>query len=289
MDVLDGKVVAETVRADVARRVAALAAAGRTVGLATVLVGEDPASAVYVRNKGRTAESLGIRSFHESLPASASQGEVDETIRRLGADPDIDGILLQLPLPPGLDGERAVELIPPEKDADGLHPVNLGRLVLDRNGPVPCTPAGVLRILDHYGIPTAGAEIVVVGRSFLVGRPLAVLLGQKGRDATVTLAHSRTRDLAGVCRRADILVAATGRAGMITAEFVKPGAVLVDVGITRTPAGLVGDVDLESVRPFAAAATPVPGGVGPMTIAMLMENTVALAERRAGQGEAAPH
>ncbi len=288
MRILDGRVVAETVKAEVAGRVAALAAAGREVGLATVLVGDDPASEVYVRNKRRTAENLGIRSIHQGLPADATQEEVDETIRRLGEDSAVDGILLQLPLPAGLDGEHAVEIIPPGKDADGLHPVNLGRLVLERKGPVPCTPAGVLRILDHYGIPTNGAEVVVVGRSFLVGRPLAILLGQKTRDATVTLAHSRTRDLAAVCRRADILVAATGRAGMITAEFVKPGATVIDVGISRTERGVVGDVDRDSVASVAAALTPVPGGVGPMTIAMLMENTVTLAEARAGFGPASP-
>lgn len=287
MEVLDGRVVAETVRADVARRVAALAAAGRTPGLATVLVGDDPGSAIYVRNKGRTAESLGIRSFHEGLPAAASQDDVEGVVRRLGADPAVDGILLQLPLPAGLDGERAVELIPPDKDADGLHPANLGRLVLERPGPVPCTPAGVLRILDHYGIATEGAEVVVVGRSFLVGRPLALLLGHKTRNATVTLAHSRTRGLAEVCRRADILVAATGRARMITAEFVKPGATVVDVGITRTPEGVVGDVDAGSVGPVAGALTPVPGGVGPMTVAMLVQNTLEAAEALEGGAAAA--
>ncbi len=278
---LDGKVVASTVHDEVRARVAALGERGKSVGLATILVGDDPASHVYVRNKRRTAEKVGIRSIHHELPADSTQEQVESLIRRLNADPEVDGILLQLPLPSGLDGEAAVDAISPDKDADGLHPVNLGRLVLDRPGFAPCTPSGSIRILDHYGIATEGASVVVVGRSFLVGRPLAILLGSRERNATVTLAHSRTRDLAGLCRTADILVAAIGRPEMITPEFVKPGATVLDVGINRTDEGLVGDVD-PAVAEIAGALTPVPGGVGPMTIAMLMSNTALAAERMMG-------
>jgi methylenetetrahydrofolate dehydrogenase (NADP+) / methenyltetrahydrofolate cyclohydrolase len=279
---LDGKTVAATVHEEVAARVATLAGRGKAVGLATILVGDDPASHVYVRNKRRTAEKLGITSFHHQLPADSTQEEVESLIRRLNTDPAVDGILLQLPLPGDLDGEAAVDTIAPSKDADGLHPRNLGQLVLDRPTLAPCTPSGSIRILEHYGIPTAGAEVVVVGRSFLVGRPLAILLGGKRYNATVTLAHSRTKDLAAVCRRADILVAAIGRAEMITAEYVRPGATVIDVGINRTETGLVGDVAFEEVCEVAGAVTPVPGGVGPMTIAMLMSNTVTAAERSIG-------
>jgi methylenetetrahydrofolate dehydrogenase (NADP+) / methenyltetrahydrofolate cyclohydrolase len=280
--VLDGGVVAEVVLAEVARRVEALASRGKTVGLATILVGDDPASHVYVRNKRRTAERVGIASFHHELAATAGQAEVEALIEKLNGDAAVDGILLQLPLPDGLDGERAVERILPSKDADGLHPMNLGQLVLDRPGLAPCTPSGSIRILDHYGIPTEGANVVVVGRSFLVGRPLAILLGGKDRNATVTLAHSRTRNLKGICADADILVAAIGRPEMITAEYVKPGATVIDVGINRTESGLVGDVAFEDVSAVAGAITPVPGGVGKMTIAMLMSNTVTAAEHTAG-------
>ncbi len=280
--VLDGGVVAEVVLTEVAQRVHALAARGKSVGLATILVGDDPASHVYVRNKRRTAERVGIMSFHHELPATADQAEVESLIESLNEDPAVDGILLQLPLPGALDGEQAVERILPSKDADGLHPMNLGQLVLDRPGLAPCTPSGSIRMLDHYGIPTEGANVVVVGRSFLVGRPLAILLGGKDRNATVTLAHSRTRDLEGLCSQADILVAAIGRPEMITADYVKPGAAVIDVGINRTESGLVGDVAFEAVSAVAGAITPVPGGVGKMTIAMLMSNTVTAAEHAAG-------
>ena len=273
--ILDGKAVATAVKDEVSRRVTAL---GHPVGLATVLVGDDPASHVYVRNKRRTAEAVGITSFHHELPADTSQEDVHALLESLSGDQRVHGILLQLPLPGGLDGEQAVEFIAPEKDADGLHPHSLGMLVLDRPTLAPCTPSGVLRILDHYDISTDGADVVVVGRSFLVGRPLAVLLGGRDRNATVTLAHSRTRDLQDRCRSADILVAAVGRPGMITGDWVKPGATVIDVGINRTDDGLVGDVDFASVEPIAGAITPVPGGVGPMTIAMLMSNTVTAAE-----------
>lgn len=273
--ILDGAVVAATVKNEVAERVRAF---GRPVGLATVLVGDDPASHIYVRNKRRTAEAVGITSYHHELPANTTQGEVHQLLDALSGDDRVHGILLQLPLPGGLDGEAAVEHIAPTKDADGLHPHSLGMLVLDRPTLAPCTPSGVLRILDHYSIPTEGADVVVVGRSFLVGRPISVLLGSRDRNATVTLAHSKTRDLQERCQSADILIAAVGRPQMITADWVKPGAAVIDVGINRTADGLVGDVDFESVSQVAGAITPVPGGVGPMTIAMLMANTITAAE-----------
>ncbi len=265
-----------------AERVAALAARGISVGLATVLVGEDEPSQIYVRHKRRDAEEVGMRSVHFDLPATASQAEVEALVGELNADPDIDGILVQLPLPVGLDSEAVTESIDPAKDVDGLHPHNLGLLVLNRTGPRPCTPSGVMRLLDHYRIPTSGKRAVVVGRSFLVGRPLALMLSAKGADATVALAHSRTEDLAVVTREADILVAAVGVASLIGARHVKPGAVVIDVGINRSDEGLVGDVDFDAVSEVASAVTPVPGGVGPMTRAMLMANTVWAAERRAG-------
>ena len=276
---LDGKQVAAAVLDEVRERAGALS---RQPVLATILVGDDPASRTYIRSKRRRASESGIASVHHDLPANASQGEVTGLIKTLNDDSAVDGILLQLPLPGGLDGEAAVMEIDPAKDADGLHPANLGALVMDRPGLVPCTPAGCLRILDFYDIPVRGAAATVVGRSFLVGRPLALLLAARGTDATVTIAHSRTRDLAEVTRRADIVVAAAGSPGMITAEYVRPGAVVIDVGINRAPDGrLVGDVDYESVSEAASALTPVPGGVGPMTVAMLMRNTVLAAESRA--------
>ena len=275
--ILDGKAVAAAVHEEVAARVVELQARGIQPGLATVLVGEDPASHVYVRNKRRTAEKVGITSFHHELDAGVSQSEVEGLLDDLSGDPAVHGILLQLPLPGDLDGEAAVMHIDPAKDADGLHPVNLGNLILDRPGPRPCTPSGCLRILDHYGIETEGRNVVVVGRSFLVGRPLAVMLGGKDRNATVTLAHSRTTGLPALCFSADILVAAVGRPEMVKGNWVKPGATVIDVGINRTDDGLVGDVDFDEVADVAGAVTPVPGGVGPMTIAMLMHNTVVAA------------
>ena len=275
---LDGKRVAAAVLDEVRERVAAL---GRTPALATILVGDDPASRSYIRSKRRRAGEVGIASVHRELPADAAQEEVTGLISSLNSDPEVDGILLQLPLPGDLDGEAAAMRISPAKDADGLHPANLGMIVTDRPGLVPCTPAGCLLILEFYDIPVRGAEVAVVGRSFLVGRPLALLLAARGTDATVTIAHSRTRDLAAVTRRADIVVAAVGSPGMITGEYVRPGAVVVDVGINRTADGrLVGDADYESVSEVASALTPVPGGVGPMTVAMLMRNTIEAAERR---------
>jgi len=280
---LSGKEVAAAVEAEVAARVATLAAAGRGVGLATVLVGEDPASQVYVRGKHRAAGRVGMRSFDHALPAGTPAAELAALIDRLNSDPEVDGILVQMPLPGGLDPLPLVERIDPAKDADGLHPMNLGRLVLGRPGLRPATPSGILRLLDHYGIETRGAFVVVVGRSFLVGRPLAILLGLKGRDATVALAHTATRDLPDLTRRADILVAAAGVRGLIGPQHIRPGATVVDVGVNRIESGLVGDVDFAAAAEVAGAITPVPGGVGPMTIAGLLENTVAAAERHAGR------
>ena len=280
--ILDGKEVAAAVREEVAGRVAVLAQKGKVPGLATVLVGDDPASHVYVRSKRRLAEKVGINSLHHELDAEVTQEEVESLVLRLNADPAVDGILVQLPLPGDLDDKRVTSLIDPNKDADGLHPHNLGLLALERAVLVPCTPQGVMRILSHYGIEVAGKKAVVVGRSFLVGRPLSILLATKGTDATVTVAHSRTPDIAAVAREADILVAAVGVPELIGRDAVKPGATVIDVGINRTDDGLVGDVAFDEVREVAGAITPVPGGVGPMTVAMLMRNTVIAAEHSMG-------
>ena len=275
--ILDGKEVAAAVKAEVADRVSQLSF---KPGLATVLVGDDPASHTYVRGKRRDAAEVGIESFHNEVAGDVSQSYVEALIDSLNDDGAVDGILVQLPLPGGLDSEAIVERIDPAKDVDGLHPHNLGLLVLSRPGLRPCTPSGVMRILDHYDLDVSGKSAVVIGRSFLVGRPLALLLSQKGADATVSIAHSRTPDLAAVAREADIVVAAVGVPELVTGEFVKPGAVVIDVGINRTDAGLVGDVDFESVSEVASAITPVPGGVGPMTRAMLLVNTVDAAVAR---------
>lgn len=280
--VLAGKPVAEVVREEVRERVEALAGRGKTVGLATLLVGDDEASQVYVGGKHRAAEAAGMLSIDERLPGDASQDDVLAAVRKLNESEAVDGIIVQLPLPGGLDGEAAVEHIDPRKDADGLHPYSLGRLVLSRPGPVPATPSGIMELLAYYGVEISGSTAVVVGRSFLVGRPLALLLGAKGVDATVTQAHSRTEPLRELCRDADILVAAIGKPRAITADFVKPGATVIDVGINRLDEGLVGDVDFEGVVEVAGGVTPVPGGVGPLTIACLLRNTVSLAE--AGMG-----
>ena len=280
--ILDGKVVAASVLEETRERVAALADRGKAVALATVLVGEDPASHSYVRSKRKRAAEVGIRSEHHELPGDLTQDQVVEVLMGLNNDPDIDGILLQLPLPDGLDGEAATMNIDPAKDVDGLHPTNLGMIVLDKPTLVPCTPSGCMRILDHYDIPVRGANVVVVGRSFLVGRPLALLMAARGADATVTIAHSRTKDLVAVTRAADIVVGAVGVPEMLTAEHIRPGAVVIDVGINRVESGgLVGDVAFDEVSEVASAITPVPGGVGPMTVAMLMRNTVIAAEQRA--------
>ncbi|MFV2000425.1 MAG: bifunctional 5,10-methylenetetrahydrofolate dehydrogenase/5,10-methenyltetrahydrofolate cyclohydrolase [Acidimicrobiia bacterium] len=278
--ILSGTAVAKTVKERVASEVEELKAAGIDVGLATLLVGDDPASHVYVGYKHKDADAVGMRSIDVQLPASASQEEVLAAVDDLNARDDVTGMIVQLPLPNGLDGEAAVERVLPTKDADGLHPFNLGRMILGRPGPLPATPAGVMTILDHYGIKASGKTAVVIGRSFLVGKPMALLLGAKGVDATVIQAHSRTPDLASVSATADILITAIGRPGMVDASFVKPGAVVIDVGTTRTADGLRGDVIFDEVSEIAGAITPVPGGVGPMTRASLLLNTVGLA--RAG-------
>ena len=269
--------MAAVVRERVATEVRELADGGVRVGLATLLVGDDPASHVYVSYKHKDAEAVGMASVDVQLPGTATQSDVLAAVDELNGRHDVSGLIVQLPLPDGLDGEAAVERVQPSKDADGLHPFNLGRLLLGRPGPLPATPSGVMTILDHYGIETAGKTAVVVGRSFLVGKPMGLLLGAKGVDATVIQAHSRTPDLAAVCRTADILIAAVGRPGLFTADFVKRGAVVIDVGTNRTDAGLVGDVAFDEVAEVASAITPVPGGVGPMTRASLLSNTVMLA------------
>ena len=270
--IIDGKAVAAEVRERVRAEVAELPV---KPGLATVLVGEDPASHVYVRNKRKACEEAGMTSIHHELPADATQEDVAGLIAALNADPSVNGILLQLPVPPQIDGDAMTASIDPLKDVDGLTPTNAGLLVQGTEALVPCTPAGVMELLRVTGVELRGAEAVVIGRSKLVGRPLASLL--LAEDATVTMCHSRTRDLAEVCRRADVLVAAVGVPQLVNGEMVREGAVVIDVGINRTEDGLVGDVDFESVEPKAAAITPVPGGVGPMTIAMLLANTVAAA------------
>jgi methylenetetrahydrofolate dehydrogenase (NADP+)/methenyltetrahydrofolate cyclohydrolase len=275
--ILSGSDVAKAVRDKVKSDVEDLNARGISVGLATVLVGDDPASHSYVRYKHKDAESVGIVSVDVKLPSDVSQDDVFAAVDDLNARDDVTGMIVQLPLPSPLDGEAAVERVLPTKDADGLHPFNLGRLILSRPAPLPATPSGIMTILDHYGFDVAGMTAVVVGRSFLVGRPMALMLGAKGVDATVIQAHSRTPNLAAVTSKADLLVTAIGRPGMIDASFVKPGAIVIDVGTNRTEAGLVGDVAFEEVLEVAGAITPVPGGVGPMTRASLLVNTVGLA------------
>ena len=276
--ILSGKTVAEAVRERVKGDVESLAANGVAVGLATVLVGDDPASHTYVRYKHKDAESVGIKSIDVQLDADVTQGEVLAAVDDLNDRDDVTGMIVQLPLPDHLDGEAAVERVLPTKDADGLHPFNLGRLLLDRPAPLPATPSGVMTILDYYDINVAGMTAVVVGRSFLVGRPMALMLGAKGVDATVVQAHSRTPDLASVCRSADLLITAVGRPRMFDADYIKPGAIVIDVGTNRTDDGLVGDIAFDEVVEVAGAITPVPGGVGPMTRASLLTNTVQLAK-----------
>ena len=277
--VLDGKQSAAKVKAEVSSAVAQL---DYRPGLATVLVGDDPASHTYVRGKRSDAEEVGIQSFHHELPADIAQEDLEVVIAGLNADDTVDGILVQLPLPEGLDSERVVSSIDPAKDVDGLHPYNLGLLVLGRPGLRPCTPSGIMRMLEDNGVDVAGKTAVVIGRSFLVGRPLALMMATKGVDATVTMAHSRTPRLIDVSRDADILVAAIGVPRMVTSEYVKPGAAVIDVGISRVEDGLAGDVDFDSVREVAGSITPVPGGVGPMTRAMLLVNTMEAARKRRG-------
>jgi methylenetetrahydrofolate dehydrogenase (NADP+) / methenyltetrahydrofolate cyclohydrolase len=275
--IIDGKAVAERIRAEVAREVAAMAV---KPGLATILVGEDPASAVYVRMKREDSAEVGIESFHHELSADVSADELDALIRDLNADPRVHGILLQLPLPAGLDQDRFISLIDPLKDVDGLTSANAGLLMQDRDeAMVPCTPAGVMELLREAGAELEGARAVVLGRSILVGKPVAQLL--LGANATVTHCHSRTRDLPAVCREADVLIAAVGKPRLVSADMVREGATVIDVGTNRTDDGLVGDVDFEAVRERAGAITPVPGGVGPMTRAMLLVNTLRAARRAA--------
>jgi methylenetetrahydrofolate dehydrogenase (NADP+) / methenyltetrahydrofolate cyclohydrolase len=273
--IMDGNQLRDEVVAAIGARL--VAAGSPPVCLATVLVGDDGPSHVYVRNKHRKAAEAGMVSRHVELPGSATQDEVEAEVAALAADPTVHGILVQLPLPAGLDEERVLDLVPPDKDVDGLTERSMGRLVRGRPGLVPCTPLGVIRLLERHEVPTSGKRAVVVGRSTLVGLPLALLLARKGVDATVTLAHSRTTDLVAVCQQADIVVAAAGQARMITADHVRPGAAVIDVGISRTEAGIVGDVDFAAVEPVAGWITPMPGGTGPMTIACLLENTVTAA------------
>jgi methylenetetrahydrofolate dehydrogenase (NADP+)/methenyltetrahydrofolate cyclohydrolase len=279
--IIDGKAVAAEVRARVRADVETLVAEGVKPGLATILVGDDPASQVYVRNKHKACAEAGIVSFQHELPASTPEPELAELISRLVADDAVSGILLQLPVPGHIEADAMIELIDPLKDVDGLTTANAGRLVQGREGLVSCTPAGVMELLEHEDVELRGAEAVILGRSQLVGRPLASLL--LARDATVTMCHSRTRHLAEVCSRADVLVAAVGHPHLVTAEMVREGAVVIDVGINRTEDGLAGDVDFDAVAAKAAAITPVPGGVGPMTIAMLLVNTVKAARLQAAQ------
>lgn len=272
---IDGKQLAADIRVQVRAEVEELRARGITPGLAVVLVGDDPASQSYVRMKEQDCAEVGIRSFDHRRPATLTQQELNALIDECNADPEVHGILVQLPLPAHLDEEEALARISREKDVDGLHPANLGRLVRGLDAPRACTPWGVMKMLERYGVDPSGQRAVVVGRSAIVGKPMALLLLEA--NATVTVCHSRTRDLPGVCREADILVAAVGRPKMIDSSYVKPGAVVIDVGINRTDEGMVGDVDFADVEPLASAITPVPGGVGPMTRAMLLVNTVAAA------------
>jgi len=282
--VIDGRAVAAAVRARVAEGVRGFAerSGGRVPGLATVLASDDPASAIYVSSKRKLTEEVGMRSIHHELAAGASPEELLALVDDLNSDDAVDGILVQLPLPPHHDQDAVIERIASAKDVDGLTATNAGLLAQGRPGLVPCTPQGVMELLREAGAELAGAEAVIVGRSILVGRPLASLL--LNAHATVTVCHSRTRDLADVCRRADVLVAAVGSPRLVTAEMVKRGAVVIDVGTNRTDDGLVGDVDFEPVSVVAGAITPVPGGVGPMTIAMLLANTVRAARERALAG-----
>lgn len=282
--IIDGKAVAGRLNLETATKAAAFAKAhGRAPGLAVVLVGADPASEVYVRNKGMATVAAGMASFEHKLAAETSEAEILALVRRLNDDPAVDGILFQLPVPGHIDSNRVIDAIDPDKDVDGFHVVNAGRLAVGFDGFVPCTPLGCLVLLDEIGTRLEGAEAVVVGRSNLVGKPVAQLLLR--RNATVTIAHSRTRDLASVCRRADVLIAAVGRPRMIQGDWIKPGATVIDVGINRIAEGgrnrLVGDVDYAGTLEVAGAITPVPGGVGPMTVACLLRNTLAAAERRA--------
>jgi methylenetetrahydrofolate dehydrogenase (NADP+)/methenyltetrahydrofolate cyclohydrolase len=277
--ILDGRALATTIKGELAERVAKLAEAGIVPGLGTVLVGDDPGSRSYVAGKHRDCAQVGIASIQVELPADTGEDELAARIAELNADPACTGYIVQLPLPPQLDDNWALGLVDPDKDADGLHPANLGNLVLGVPAPLPCTPKGIVELLRRNGIEIAGAEVCIVGRGTTVGRPLGLLLTRKSENATVTLCHTGTTDLAAHTHNADIVIAAAGRPGLITSDMIRPGAVCVDVGITRTDAGLVGDLD-PSVREVAGWFAPVPGGGGPMTRAMLQSNVVELAERR---------
>ena len=283
---LDGKLVRDEIFTDLRVRVAALRERGVVPGLATVIVGDDPGSHAYVRGKHSDCAKVGIVSIRRDLPASATQAELLDVVDELNADPACTGYIVQLPLPSGLDTGVVLERMDPDKDADGLHPVSLGRLVLGEPGPLPCTPRGIVELLRRFDVPLAGANVTVIGRGLTVGRPLGLLLTRRSENATATLCHTATKDLAAEVARADIVVAAAGRPGLVTAEMVKPGAAVLDVGITRTDAGLVGDVD-PGVREVAGFLAPVPGGVGPMTRAMLLANVVDAAERPARASAAA--
>jgi methylenetetrahydrofolate dehydrogenase (NADP+)/methenyltetrahydrofolate cyclohydrolase len=281
--IIDGKAIAAEVRREVAASAADLIDRGTTPGLATVLVGDDPASRIYVSSKRRACAEAGIKAWDHDLPASTSQADLLAILSDLNADPAVHGILVQLPLPEHIDEQIVLNAVTPDKDADGFHPCNLGRLVAGDPLVAPATPGGIRELLVRSGVVTSGAEVVIVGRSNIVGKPLAAMLMQKGpgANATVTVCHTATDDLTAHTRRADILVAAIGRAHAITAPMIAPGATVIDVGINRTENGLVGDVDFDAAVEVAGAITPVPGGVGPMTIAMLLSNTVALAQRAA--------
>jgi methylenetetrahydrofolate dehydrogenase (NADP+)/methenyltetrahydrofolate cyclohydrolase len=285
--ILDGKAVAADIRTDLTGRVAALAARGLAPGLGTVLVGDDPGSRAYVNGKHRDCAQVGIVSIRRDLPADISQEQLEAVVAELNADPACTGYIVQLPLPGHLDAERILNLIDPAKDADGLHPLNLGRLVLGEPGPLPCTPRGIVTLLRRYDVPVAGAEVTVIGRGITVGRSLGLLLTRRSENATVTLCHTGTKDLAAHTRAADIVVVAAGRPGLLRADMIRPGAAVLDVGITRTDAGLVGDVD-PGVAEVAGWLAPMPGGVGPMTRAMLLANVVEAAESRAGQAPGTP-
>jgi methylenetetrahydrofolate dehydrogenase (NADP+) / methenyltetrahydrofolate cyclohydrolase len=283
-ELIDGKAIAQQVRAEVAQDVAAWMEAGHPApGLATVLVGDDPASAVYVGGKQKASAEVGIEGFDHRLDADAGHAQVEALLRELGDDPRVSGILLQLPTPPQVDGGALTEIISPAKDVDGLTPISAGLLAKGRPGLRPCTPAGVMELLRRHDVALEGAEAVVVGRSDLVGKPVSALL--LAENATVTTCHSRTRDLAEVCRRADVLIAAVGRPALVRGDWVKDGAVVIDVGINRTDDGLTGDVDFAGASERARLITPVPGGVGPMTIAMLLRNTLLAAKAQAGDGQ----
>ena len=275
--ILDGRATAAAIKAELKERVAALAAAGAVPGLGTVLVGDDPGSRAYVNGKHRDSLEVGIASIRRDLPAEASQAQVEAVVDELNANPECTGYLVQLPLPPGLDALAILHRVDPAKDADGLHPVNLGKLVLGEPGPLPCTPRGIVELLRRFDVPIAGADVTVIGRGITVGRSLGLLLTRRTENATVTLCHTGTRDLAGHTRRADIVVVAAGRPALLTPDMVRPGAAVLDVGITRTEAGLVGDV-APGVAEVAGYLAPMPGGVGPMTRAMLLVNVVEAAE-----------